>query len=137
MAQQKGTGWQLQVYVSSTYHTIGKQSSASFNSDREEIDITTKDSDEEKETMPGLKSKKFTMDFDFDPASSYNHNYMYDLQENGTTKQWKLTSGVTGQQEYIFNAWVKSISQDMPNADKVTCSVELSITGAVTTATTA
>lgn len=137
MAQQKGTGWILQVDVSSTYHTIGKQSSGSFGSETAEIDITTKDSAGDKETMPGLRSKTFSMDFDFDPASSYNHNYLYDLQANGTTKQWLLTSGVTGQREYEFNAWVKSISQDMPNADKVTCSVELSITGAVTTATTA
>lgn len=137
MAQQKGTGWILQVNVSGTYHTVGKQSSGSFGSSTNEIDITTKDSAGDKETMPGLREKTFSMDFDFDPASSYNHNYLYDLQEAGTTKTWKLTSGVAGQREYTFSGWVKSLSQEMPNEDKVTCSTELSITGAVTTGTTA
>lgn len=137
MAQQKGTGWILKVDVTGTKHTIAKQSSGSFGSSTNEIDITTKDSAGDKETMPGLREKTFSMDFDFDPASSYNHNYLYDLQENGTRKTFLLTSGVTGQREYTFTAWVKSISQEMPNEDKVTCSLELSITGAVTTGTTA
>lgn len=132
MAQQKGTEYLLKVNISGTYHPFTHTTSHEFGSQTGMLDITTKDSAGDKEVMPGLREKTFSMEMQADRDDTYNIDYLYAQQEAGTKLQFKFTDGVTGHKEFTFYAYVSNLSISAPNEEIVTASCEISITGAVT-----
>jgi predicted secreted protein len=135
MAQQTGTGFKLQVYESSAFQPLTHSTSHDWGATVNMLDITTKDSAGDKEQMPGLREKSCSAEFQYDAADTYNFDYLFEKAEAGTKLQMRLTDGVTGHKQYTFYAYVSNLQLSAPDNEVQTFTLDIAITGAVTTAT--
>lgn len=104
--------------------------------EREEYDTTNHGSTNWEETLPGLKKGgEVTFEINYLPTNATHKNasggLLYDWAQ-GTSANWQLVVPSSPTATFAFAAWVKSFQPKEPVADKLSASVTLRLTGAVT-----
>jgi hypothetical protein len=103
-----------------------------FEPTREFRDVTTKDSGDWSESRPTTRSVTIPFEGLFSKSSPNGYEEIYDAWSTGQLLNWKLTTGVVGDTIWTGAGFIESCSLDAPNADNVTFSGSITVTGEVT-----
>lgn len=93
------------LVVTSQSGSVGAQRSATWTFSRDVIDVTSKDSNEDREYIYGTLSHEVT----FDGIYVYNESgqeYLHSAQDNGSEVRIDITTGTTGEKHYAFSGFV-------------------------------
>jgi predicted secreted protein len=131
MATINGTS--LIIVVDGT--AIAHSTSATLNLERAMIDVSSKDSSGDSESIAGQKSA--SLDFealvDFSPSAGDNIADLITLYQANTAVSWEIASGTAGTApKFTGNGFISSLSMDTPMEDATTFSGSITVTGAVT-----
>lgn len=99
---------------------------------REMIDVTSKDSNSNRELIVGLKSWSVSCNALVDFLATHGAHTFSNAVNNGTLVTVLLTDGVSGQTEFTGSAYPAEFSISSTNEDAVTWSGTLEGTGALT-----
>lgn len=131
MATINGTS--LIIVVDGT--AIAHSTSATLNLERAMIDVSSKDSSGDSESIAGQKSA--SLDFealvDFSPSAGDNIADLITLYQANTAVSWEIASGSQGTApKFTGSGFISSLSMDTPMEDATTFSGSITVTGAVT-----
>jgi len=99
---------------------------------REMIDVTSKDSNSNRELIVGLKSWSVSCNALVDFLATHGAHTFSNALNNGTSLTVLITDGVTGQTEFTGSAYASEFTMNSTNEDAVTWSGSLEGTGALT-----
>ncbi len=95
-------------------------------------DVTTHDSDGKREFVPGtIDPGEVSLDLVWDPDSAAGQAWL-ESQLGVRNKLFKIIYPSTDSQEYTFNGYVKSLSQEAPEDDELVRTVTIKLSGAIT-----
>ena len=99
------------------------------------IDVTAHDSPSDyREKLPGaLDAGQCVVEMNYDPSAT-THQWLQTEFASRTTQKYKVTWPTSPAKTTIFTAYVIGLSPESPYDGKLTCSVTLEITGAITNA---
>lgn len=131
MATINGTS--LIIVVDGT--AIAHSTSATLNLERAMIDVSSKNSSGDSESIAGQKSA--SLDFealvDFTPTAGDNIADLITLYQANTAVSWEIASGIAGTApKFTGSGFISSLSMDTPMEDATTFSGSITVTGAVT-----
>jgi predicted secreted protein len=131
MATINGTS--LIIVVDGT--AIAHSTSATLNLERAMIDVSSKDSSGDSESIAGQKSA--SLDFealvDFSPSEGDNIADLITLYQANVSVSWEIASGTQGTApKFTGSGFISSLSMDTPMEDATTFSGSITVTGAVT-----
>jgi predicted secreted protein len=131
MATINGTS--LIIVVDGT--AIAHSTSATLNLERAMIDVSSKDSSGDSESIAGQKSA--SLDFealvDFSPSEGDNIADLITLYQANASVSWEIASGTQGTApKFTGSGFISSLSMDTPMEDATTFSGSITVTGAVT-----
>lgn len=131
MATINGTS--LIIVVDGT--AIAHSTSATLNLERAMIDVSSKDSSGDSESIAGQKSA--SLDFealvDFAPSEGDNIADLITLYQANASVTWEIASGTQGTApKFTGSGFISSLSMDTPMEDATTFSGSITVTGAVT-----
>lgn len=95
-------------------------------------EITTKDSADDKESRPTIKSR--TMDFKAYASNSSVSNFeqIQAAYENGTTQVWKFSTGISGSKYWSASGHITSADLNATHDGTLEIDGSVEITGAMT-----
>lgn len=116
---------------------ITHQSNASVSMSADMIDVTTKDSNGDREVLPGTRSWTMSCDAMLDYAAPNGVTALTAAYRSGTAIVVVLQTGVVGDRKLTGNAYISSleITGSGQGGESVTFSITLDGTGGLTEAT--
>lgn len=119
------------LVVTSTSGSVGGQRSATWTFSRDVIDVTDKDSGEDREYIYGPLSHSV----DFDGVYIFNESgqeYLHSAQDNGFEVRIDITTGVTDDKHFAFSGYVTNRELTADQGDAATYSMTVTGTSDVT-----
>lgn len=121
------------VYVSSnggsTYYSVNGVGDFTLSTEITPIDVTSHDSGQFREYIPGHKTGTFDFSCKLDEDDA-GQAIVVDGVSSGSTLVFKVRNQEgTGEYEWIFAGMVKSVTNSSPNDDAATFDVSVQITG--------
>ena len=125
------TAYGKEVKLTFNGTTITSQTSSDFNQSMANRDVTTKDSINDKESRPTLRSRTFSLNGllpQYQAAiSTYQNAYT-----NGTIGTFQYGSGFTGEPYWSGSGYFTALNFKAPQDGNVEYSATIEVTGAVT-----
>jgi predicted secreted protein len=103
---------------------------------RETRDVTTKDSSDNQEVRPTIKSRQITFEAIRSENAVYGYEDLLTAYENGTAIQWQETAGVSGHQTLLGVGYITQLDKEAPHDGNVMFTGTVTVTGAVTASVT-
>ncbi len=100
---------------------------------RDEIDVTSHDSQEWKETIAGLKDAsdlKFTVTWNPADPTHDETTGLLAMFNDGATRNWRLVFPTNPVKRWQFSGWVKSLGAKEPVNGALTMDVDIRVSGA-------
>src|SRR5690554_3724813 len=120
-------GNKIGVYVDN--QLIGCLTSNSFSSTNEDIDVTCKDNDGARQTLPGGNTAEITFEGNFDAASTYGLEELVSVHKNKTRVGIKYAQSGSGGLYITAYAYLNSLTWDGPLNAAATFSGAFNIDG--------
>ena len=137
--KNNGDLWLLKIQeASGSFVELGYATATSISLDQNLIDVSNKNSSRWAENIRGDRSGSISFDFFHDFGSSaagfYGMEELWNAFNNGTSLTVRFTTDVTGDYYWYAACNIASLSMTADHNDAVTCSGELTLTGAITKA---
>lgn len=119
------------LVVTSTSGSVGGQRSATWTFSRDVIDVTDKDSGEDRDYIYGMLSHSV----DFDGVYVFNESgqeYLHSAQQNGFEVRIDITTGTTGDKHFAFSGHVTNRELTADQGDAAVYSMTVTGTSDVT-----
>lgn len=125
------TAYGKEVKLSFAGATVTSQTSTDFNQSMAMRDVTTKDSINDKESRPTLRSRNFSVT-GLMPQYQAAISTLQNAFTNGTIGAFSYGSGFTGEPSWSGSAYFTALNFKAPQDGNVEYSGTLEVTGAVT-----
>lgn len=123
----------LGLYVNGT--EIARATNTTWDVSMDTREVTTKDSQGNRELKEGNISGSASGDFIFEEAASYGYDDLLALMLAREAVTLKHTSNVSGDKYQEASAYITSLNKSAGQGDNVTCSVSFELTGTIQTKT--
>lgn len=111
---------------------ISNLTSNSLSLSRGEMDLTVKESGQDYEFRPTVKTQEFQFEGKMALDAAYGYEDLYDAWDAGTAVTALLTTGVTGDMTLSGTGYVLTLDKQDPMEDAITFSGTLKISGGLT-----
>lgn len=128
-------GGNLKLKIGGT--EITNLTSHNVNKERATRNVTTRDSGDNQEVRPTIKSRDIGFEGLISKDATYGYDEIDDAWRAGTLVTWREGSGVTGEPYETGTGYITSLQKEAPFDDNVTFSGTLQVTGDTTKGTEA